>query len=214
MTLDPTRLEGRRIWITGATGRLGRPLALAAAAAGAELVLTARSAEALEELAEEVRQAGGYAAALVADVSRDQDVRQAAESIGELVEGLDALVGLASVRLDQGPLIEATAETLNRSLAVNLRGAWLCARAALPLMAGGGRIVHVLCEGDGAFAISQAALAALSQILAGELRSSGILVNAIDPAPFDEASIEAILALATLDDDGPTGGLFDKTLSA
>lgn len=212
MTIDPSRLEGRRIWITGATGRIGRPLAVAAAAAGAEVVLTARSADALESLAEEVRLAGGWAAVVPADVSRDQDVRQAAESIGDLIEGLDALVALAAVRLDQGPLVDATAEILNRTLAVNLRGAWLCARAAVPLMGGSGRIVHVLGDGDGAFAVSQAALSGLSQILARDLRPRGILVNAIDPSPLDEASLDAILALATLEDGGPTGRLFDKAL--
>ena len=103
---------------------------------------------------------GSYALVAPADISKDAEVRATAEGILEMNGGIDGMVNAAGVRLDDGPLLEAPVEVLNRSWAVNVRGSYLVARAAVGILAGSGRIGQVVCAGAGAFGVTQAARAA------------------------------------------------------
>jgi NAD(P)-dependent dehydrogenase (short-subunit alcohol dehydrogenase family) len=208
--------------VTGANRGIGRAVAEGLAARGFRTVLTARDQAAAQEAA----------AAIDGDVvGRRLDVTDPG-SIGEVAAGLDrldVLVNNAGVLYDtwQRPS-DADLEQVREALDVNLLGAWRTAQAMLPLMGAGGRIVNVssgagsltdMGPGTPAYGVSKAALNAFTIKLAGELRGSGILVNAVCPGwvatdmggaggrPVEEGAASVLWAV-DLPDDGPTGGFF------
>ncbi len=209
----------RRALVTGANRGIGRAVAAELHERGLEVIVAGRDEEAARAAASEI---GAEAVRL--DVRDDASVRAAAEHVGPV----DVLVNNAAI-LDEGddPLgdhVEALIDT-------NLLGAWRVCRAFVPGMRerGWGRVVNV-SSGAGSFAsglwsaapaysVSKAALNALTVVLAAELRARDVKVNAADPgtvgtrmAPYagrrPEEAARHIADLATLADDGPTGGFF------
>jgi NAD(P)-dependent dehydrogenase (short-subunit alcohol dehydrogenase family) len=131
------------------------------------------------------------------DVSIAAEVGRAFALIGSRVPALDALVCSAGI-FRTGPLLAMSESDFDALFAVNTKGAWLCARAALPLLrqagseTGSPRIVFVASiaalrpkVGGGAYAASKVALTQMARVLAVELAGEGILVNAIAPATVD-----------------------------
>ena len=143
----------------------------------------------------------------------------------------DILVNNAAILYDTGArAVTADLGTVRRAVETNVLGAWPTAQALLPLLRRSprGRIVNVSSEagsirgmtgGTPAYAVSKAALNALTRLLAGELRRDRILVNAVCPGwvatdmggpggrPVSDGAAGIVWA-ATLPDDGPTGGFF------
>ncbi|MGZ3515744.1 MAG: SDR family NAD(P)-dependent oxidoreductase [Vulcanimicrobiaceae bacterium] len=127
------------------------------------------------------------------DVASDDSVRAAASWVDERFARCDALVNNAAILYDSGTRAEsADLAVVHAAIETNLFGAWRTTLAFLPLLrrSGHGRIVNVSSEGGSlaemgagtpAYHVSKAALNALTRTLAGELRSAGILVNAICP---------------------------------
>ena len=178
--------------------------------------------------------AGADAIAVELDVTHpDHPERAVAETVAAFGQ-LDVLVNNAGIAIDAWPSHRASEPDLDRIRATwetNVMGAWACAGAAAGPMkkAGYGRIVNLsstmasltLTE-DGkspAYRVSKAALNMLTVVLAGELRSHGILVNAASPgytrtdmSPKATRTVtegaDTPVWLATLPDDGPTGGFF------
>ena len=131
-------LLGKVALITGASRRIGRSTALGLAAAGADLVLNARSArDEVEGVAEEVRQKGRRALVAMADVTREDEVAGMVDSAAAEFGRIDILVNNAAIR-KQVPFTEMTYDEWRQILAVNLDGAFLCSRAVLPVMIAGG----------------------------------------------------------------------------
>lgn len=131
------------------------------------------------------------------DVSVAADVARAFATVASHAPGLDALVCSAGI-FRTGPLLAMDEADYDALFAINTKGAWLCARAALPLLrqsatdAGSPRIVFVASiaairpkVGGGAYAASKVALTQMARVLAVELAGEGILVNAIAPATVD-----------------------------
>lgn len=131
------------------------------------------------------------------DVSVAAEVEHAFALVGSRTPALDALVCSAGI-FRTGPLLAMHEADFDALFAVNTKGAWLCARAALPLLrhaaasAGSSRIVFVASiaairpkVGGGAYAASKVALTQMARVLAVELAGEGILVNAIAPATVD-----------------------------
>ena len=198
--------EGRsRLWITGASGGLGREIALAAGQRDLETVLTARGQEALEEVAEQVRGSGGAAVVLPLDVSREEAVESGRESIEALLGGLEALIHLAEPCLAPGPLLETPSGAFNRLLAVSLRGPFLCARAAARLMEPGGSIVVQVRESssdgepNGAPSVVRAGRIELIRNIEIELAAREIRVHGFDPGSFDDPGSWATMAEEIVD---------------
>jgi NAD(P)-dependent dehydrogenase (short-subunit alcohol dehydrogenase family) len=234
MDLDPSRPIAL---VTGAARGIGAEVARQLAADGHHVVVTARDAEAAEAHAGEMRSDGYGATALSLDISDPGSVSALARAIGG--GPLDVLVNNAAAFADWTETAStADLDAAQAVVATNLFGTWRVVQALLPALrrAAPARIVNVgsgagshgdpgfgLATGPAAasYAISKAALHALTAKLAVELRDERILVNAVDPgltatAPGMEAmgarpvaeGAAGIVWAATLGDDGPTGGLF------
>ena len=183
-------LEGRCAIVTGAARGLGAAHARALASAGARVVVADVLEREGEALAAELRDAGLEAIFVAADVA-SEDGAAAPAAAAERFGGAEILVNNAAVYLDLGrkrAFDEIAPEEWDHVMAVNVRGAWLCARAAVPHMRelGGGSVinissatVHMGVPGFAHYVASKAALIGLTRALARELGPSGIRVNAI-----------------------------------
>ena len=139
------------------------------------------------------------------DVASAPDVSEAFKSIGTLTTRIDALICSAGI-LRTSPLMEMSVADFDNVFAVNTRGPWLCARAAMPLLQGsaitsdGPARVIMLASiavvrpkvGGGAYAASKAALNHLVRVMAVELGGQNIRVNAVAPATVDTPMIRAV----------------------
>jgi NAD(P)-dependent dehydrogenase (short-subunit alcohol dehydrogenase family) len=136
-------LAGRLALVTGASRGIGAATAEAIAAAGARVVLAARTGEQLDDVARRIREAGGEAMPVPTDVSRLGEVERLLDAVGS-VGRLAALVCAAGV-LRPAPFVETTLEAWEETLGVNLTGSFLCCRAAFDAMrpGGEGRIVNI-----------------------------------------------------------------------
>lgn len=198
--LDRFRIDGKVAVITGASAGLGRGFAHAFAEAGADLVLGSRRAEALEELADELRATGRRVVTLATDVA-DADACTALVEAGVAELGhIDILVNNAGVGTAVPALREEPAE-FRRVLEVNLMGSYWMAQACARVMEPGSSIVNVASvlglvksySPQAAYASSKAAVIGLTRDLSQQWSSrKGIRVNAIAPGYFaSEMTAEA-----------------------
>jgi len=187
--------------ITGANQGIGFGVAQALAADGMRVILNGQRKGALNEAAGRLNTGGAAAIGLAADVSDEQAVLRMFEEIRSRFGRLDVVVnnaGIAprlkgrSARVEDTPL-----EYWERTLAVNLTGAFLVSRAALPLMKERrwGRIISMASQsgrmytgfGSAYYAASKAGLIGFSRVLAGEVGEYGITVNCVSPGRIKTA---------------------------
>ncbi|OFW01384.1 MAG: hypothetical protein A3I61_18100 [Acidobacteria bacterium RIFCSPLOWO2_02_FULL_68_18] len=188
-------LADRVALITGGR-RIGAVVAVELARRGADVALVCRTSEAeAEETAVAVRDAGRRAVVLRADLTMaDACERVIADTVAELGR-LDVLVNMAS-RYEQKAFDDVTVADWDEQLAVDLRAAWLCSRAAVPHMrrVRGGRIINCAdwTSASGRprylgylpYFVAKAGVVALTEALALELASDQILVNVVAPGPI------------------------------
>jgi NAD(P)-dependent dehydrogenase (short-subunit alcohol dehydrogenase family) len=212
------RLAGTIAWITGAGSGIGEAAAIALADEGATTVLTGRTPEKLERVAARIRQQGGEAYVQPAELTDAKQVQKVGEFISSALGRLDILVNNAGViGLSDGerPLVETMPLALwQRTLDVNLTGAFLASRSAIPLMKAGrwGRIVNISSRagrtrtgvGHSNYGASKAGLIGFSRVLAGEVGGDGITVNCVAPSRVPTA-----MTLALAD----STGAFERNVS-
>lgn len=216
------------VLVTGANRGIGREVCRQLAALGHTVLLTARSAEAATAAAAEL---GPEVHPVRLDVTSEDDAVRVAGEVAGRFGRLDVLVNNAAITYDTWQRAStADLDVVRRAAETNLYGPWRLTQALLPLLRESAhpRIVNVSSEaasltnmggGTPAYTSSKVALNALTRMLAAELRSDRILVNAVCPGwvatdmggpggrPVPEGAASVVWA-ATLPDGGPTGGFF------
>ncbi|WP_136605025.1 SDR family NAD(P)-dependent oxidoreductase [Paenibacillus dokdonensis] len=175
--------------VTGASKGIGYGLAKSLAAAGAIVAVMARSRDSLDQLVEEITEAGGQAKAYELDV---RDVKQIGNVFGQVAEDfgrLDIVVNNAG--LGEGmPAEDVTEEYWDEMMDVNLKGVFFCCQAAgrIMLEQGSGKIINVSSQvsivgiTDGvAYCASKGGVNQLTKVLALEWSSRGVCINAVGP---------------------------------
>ena len=200
MAIIDKALQGRVALVTGASRGIGRAIAIALGQRGAKVIINYASREdAAREAVAAVEAAGGQAAIAGFDVADPAAVAAAIKAIGKDHGGLDILVNNAGVAIN-GLVMRYSDEQWQKSLAVNLGGAFHCIRAAATLLLrakGAGRIINLTSvvgemgnAGQVAYAASKAGLIGLTMSTARELASRGVTCNAIAPG-FIETDMTA-----------------------
>lgn len=195
----PGRLHGRMLagktcLVTGAGRGIGRSIALAYAQHGARVAVTARSGNELEEVAGVIREAGGEALPLVADLSERSASARVIEQVRAAWGPVQVLVNNAGIgsSADPRPVVEFDDDFWEQTLRVNLTAPYLLSKAALPdmLAAKCGRIIMVASINGkiaslhgAAYTASKHGVLGLMRTLAREVARDGITVNAICPGP-------------------------------
>lgn len=182
-------LEGKVAIVTGAAQGIGARLAIGLAKDGAKVIV----ADVLDgtEVVEQIRSLGGESYSLIADISDDSSCSEMVTLADEKFGGLDILVNNAALfgKIPSAPLTEIPLQQWDDVMRVNVRGAWQCVKAALPLMeTKGGSIINIISnrvfKGYPYFLhydASKGALLAMTRALAAELGDKNIRVNAIAP---------------------------------
>jgi NAD(P)-dependent dehydrogenase (short-subunit alcohol dehydrogenase family) len=185
-------LEGKVAVVTGGGRGIGRAIAERFAEEGARVAIAELRAEG-EQVAGELRAAGHDAAAVPTDVSEPDDVGRMVDVVVERFGRVDVLVNNAAVSLGES-FLETSLATWQRTLAVNLTGAFICGQAVARTMVargGGGRILNMASvnsvaaeKGAASYVAAKGGLALLTRAMAVDLAPYGILVNAIAPGPI------------------------------
>ncbi len=182
-------LSGKVAVVTGASRGIGREIALALADNGADLVLSARSAEGLESLAHEIKRKGRRALAVTGDVACSEDVAHLFSEAGKSFDRIDILVNNAGITRD-GLLVRMKDEDWDLVMDTNLKGAFLCTRAAGKIMSKqrSGRIINISSvvgemgnPGQANYCASKAGLVGLTKSVARELARRNVTANAVAP---------------------------------
>jgi 3-oxoacyl-[acyl-carrier protein] reductase len=187
-------LSGKVALVTGGSRGIGRATSEALAKQGAHVVINYVSNEAAaRETAQGIEQAGGKAELVQFDVGNGEAAEKAIAEVAKRLGRLDILVASAGIVID-GLLLRVKEDDFDRILAVNVKGAVYCARAAIRSMmrARTGRVVFLSSvvgemgnAGQTAYAASKAALLGVTKSLAREYASRGITVNAVTPGWID-----------------------------
>lgn len=196
----PARFSGRTALVTGAGSGIGRAIALAFAAEGANVVVAGRRREPLDEtvalIEAETRGGGGKAFAVTADVSKAVDAHALVQAAVDRYGSLDVAVNNAGIFRGGQPLADLTEEDWRTQLDINVTGVFLALRAEIAQMRtqpSGGAIVnvastlgiHTSSPGAAAYAASKAAVAALSKGAAVDHIREGVRINVVSPGATD-----------------------------
>jgi 3-oxoacyl-[acyl-carrier protein] reductase len=192
------RLDGKTALVTGASRGIGEAIARKMAGQGARVILAARSVERLEELATEIKEAGGEALALALDLAQPDDLSARVADLPEAWSGIDILVNNAGVTADN-LLLRMSMEQWRKVIDTNLTGVYALTKALVRGMMRRryGRVVTISSvvglmgnPGQTNYAASKAGLIGFSKSLALELGSRGITVNVIAPGFVETAMTE------------------------
>jgi NAD(P)-dependent dehydrogenase (short-subunit alcohol dehydrogenase family) len=197
-------LYGKRLVITGAGSGIGRATSLLAAEEGASVVAV-DLAESVEETAQAIREAGGQALSVQADVSNEEAVRSFIDRAVSEFGGLDGIYANAGIGGGGKPMLELTVEDWQRTLGVNTIGVFLAVKHAVPALkaSGGGAI---LCTASVAglranaggvdYSASKAGVISIVQTVAYQLYGEPIRINAICPGLIQTGMTKPVFDLA------------------
>lgn len=185
------QLAGRVALVTGAGSGIGKAAALILAQQGAKTACLSRTGRQVEEVAAAIREAGGEAMPLVADISQPDQMEDAVRQIGEAWGRIDIVVANAGINGVWAPLEEITPDEWDQTFAINLRGTFLTVKYALPYLKRQGGSVIVVSSVNGtrifsnsgftAYACSKAAQVAFTKMTALEFAPHKVRVNCICP---------------------------------
>jgi NAD(P)-dependent dehydrogenase (short-subunit alcohol dehydrogenase family) len=189
-------LEGRVALVTGASRGIGQAAAKALAAAGAHVILVARTVGGLEDVDDEIQKAGGSATLVPLDLTDFAALDRLGASIYERWGRLDAFLGNAGVLGAVTPLAHLEPKLFQELLDVNVTANWRLIRSFDPLLraSDAGRVLFVTSGAArshtpfwGGYAMAKAALESLALTYAAECASTNIKVNLLSPGPLRTA---------------------------
>ena len=183
-------LNGKVALVTGGSRGIGRAIALALADRGARVAVNyVRNAEAAAEVVQAIGGGGSEAVAVQGDVAKAEDARRLIDETKKAFDGLDILVNNAGLTQD-GLLLRMSEEAWDHVMEVDLRGAYLCTKAALRSMIRQrwGRIINIASvaglvgnAGQANYAAAKAGLIGLTKSVAKEVASRNVTANAVAP---------------------------------
>lgn len=194
-------LTGKIALITGASRGIGEAIAARMAEAGAKLVIASRKQDALDAVANSLRAGGAEVLPIAAHNGDKAALTTLVEQAVNRYGGLDIVVNNAATNPHFGPVLEAQDSMWQKTLEVNLLGAFWLAQLTVPHLRqrGGGKIINVTSVNglrpgtmQGIYSASKAALINLTQTLALELGPDNIQVNAIAPGLIQTKFAEAL----------------------
>jgi NAD(P)-dependent dehydrogenase (short-subunit alcohol dehydrogenase family) len=232
MSTSQSPAPSRIALITGANRGIGLETCRQLLARGVRVVMAGRDERALQAARQKLGASEENAITVVMDITDVASIESARDQIADQVGAVDIVVNNAAILLHENAgVLDTPAEAFEQTFETNVFGAVEVCRAFVPAMVKRryGRVVNV-SSGAGqlenmstyapAYSMSKAALNAFTRILAATYRDAGVLVNSVDPGwvrtdmggPSAPRSVEdgadTIVWLATLPDDGPTGGFF------
>ena len=190
------RLRGKVCFVTGGASGMGRVAARMMCAEGARVALADVNEDAREKAANEARQAGGEAYAVACDVTNEQQVRAAIADTVKRFGRLDVLYNNAGIMMAEDHSVIDTEEWVwDKTLAVNLKGIYLCCKYGIPEMirGGGGSVINIAsfvalvgCSvPQDAYTATKGAVIALTKSLAVQFGPKKVRSNAICPGPIE-----------------------------
>jgi NAD(P)-dependent dehydrogenase (short-subunit alcohol dehydrogenase family) len=182
-------LAGKRALVTGASRGIGAAIAIALADKGADVAITyERSAERAKQLVQTIKEKGRRAAAIQADSADPAAIQRSVDEAADALGGLDILVNNAAIAR-YNDIASFTVEDIDALLAVNVRGPVLTAKATIPYLKAGSRIINIGSAGADriigtpgtVYYMTKSALQSFNRGLAQELGPRDITVNLVQP---------------------------------
>jgi NAD(P)-dependent dehydrogenase (short-subunit alcohol dehydrogenase family) len=196
------RVEGKVAIVTGAGSGIGRASAMLLAKEGAKTVVVDRNAEAGEETVRMIKEAGGEAIFVKADVSKVEDIKKMVRTAVSTYGKLNILFNNAGFIHEVAPTADASEEVFDETIATNLKGAFMGMKYAIPemLRIGGGSIINIASiagtkgvTNAPAYAASKGGVLALSRATAIEYATQNIRVNCISPGTISTPAMAALM---------------------
>lgn len=198
------RFGGKVVLVAGGSGGVGAAAVRRLAAEGADVGVLYRSrAEAAERLVTEVEKAGRRAVAVRADLADRAEADAAVTEVSEKLGGLDAVVSTVGATAHMTPFLDVDDDLIDQTIAVELKSAFHCTRAALPVMLARGRGAFVFvgsdsgkvgASGEAISAACRGGLIAFAKSIAREYARSGVRANVVCPGPINTELWQGLLA--------------------
>jgi NAD(P)-dependent dehydrogenase (short-subunit alcohol dehydrogenase family) len=184
------RFDGKSVIITGGGGKIGKAYAMGFAKEGAKVALPDIASS--DHVVKAIQDMGGTAISMACDVSNEKSVKAMVDSVAKQFGTVDVLVNNAAyfMTVKKSPFWEMDVDEFDKAMAVNVRGSWLCAKAAFPYMKqqGKGKIINIssgtaLNGGQNYihYVTSKGALIAMTRAMAKEVGDYNICDNTVSP---------------------------------
>jgi NAD(P)-dependent dehydrogenase (short-subunit alcohol dehydrogenase family) len=213
--------HGKVALITGAGNGIGRATAVGFVERGAKVVVVDSDQGAGEATVGILRQTGGEAHFVAADVTRSAEVQNYVKVALETYGSIDCFYNNAGIEGSIAPTYQYDEDVFDRVMAVNVKGVFLGLRHVLPVMLkqGSGSVVNtasvaglVASPGMSAYVASKHAVIGLTKTAAGEVARGGVRVNCVCPGPIDTRMIHSVESMLNPDDPGSVGNRYQANI--